>query len=79
MFGRTFSVDETGVVYFARSDAEGMTSLRHLEFTTGETREMATLAVLPTLGLTVSRDGRTVLFAAQKPADDDLYLIDDFR
>ena len=26
-----------------------------------------------------SRDGRTILFAANKPANDDLYLIENFR
>jgi hypothetical protein len=29
--------------------------------------------------LTASRDGRTVLFAATKPSNDDLFLIENFR
>jgi hypothetical protein len=31
------------------------------------------------VGFGVSRDGRTILFAAMKPANDDLYLIENFR
>ncbi len=79
ILGRTFAVDETGVVYFARGEPAGTTSLRHLDVATGETREVAQLADMPSLGLTVSRDGRTVLFAATKPPNDDLYLIENFR
>jgi Tol biopolymer transport system component len=79
ILGLDFAVDETGVLYFERGAKPGAISLRHLDPETGSTREVTTLDVLPTVGFSVSRDGRTFLFAAQKPADDDLYLIDNFR
>ena len=72
-------MDETGVLYFARGAKPGTISLRHLEPDTGSTREVTTLDVLPTVGFSVSRDGRTIVFAAMKPANDDLYLIENFR
>jgi Tol biopolymer transport system component len=79
ILGRDFAVDETGVLYFARGTKPGTISLRHLEPDTGSTREVTTLDVLPTVGFSVSRDGRTIVFAAMKPANDDLYLIENFR
>ncbi len=75
-----FGVDETGVVFVARGERPGTTYLlRHLDVATGRTRVVAPLNILPTLGLTVSRDGRTILFGATKPPNDDLFLIENFR
>ena len=71
-------MDETGIVFFARIEPAG-TALRHLDVSTGRVRELAHLDVRAEQGLTTSRDGRTILFAAYQPANDDLYLIENFR
>jgi dipeptidyl aminopeptidase/acylaminoacyl peptidase len=79
ILGRHFTVDETGVLYLAQGTQPAAFSLRQLEIGTGKTREVANLNVLPTAGLSASRDGRIVLFAATNPPNDDLFLIENFR
>jgi Tol biopolymer transport system component len=79
VISRIFAVDEHGVLFFVRSETPGQVSLRHVDGATGKTREVARLDVSPSLGLTASRDGREILFAANKPSNDDLYLIENFR
>ena len=78
LMSRTFAVDEKGVFYFAAGPRQGTASLRHVDNASGEVREVAHLDVLPTLGLTASRDGRMIFFSAGRPAAD-LYVIENFR
>ncbi len=76
--GRFFAVDDAGVLFVARVEPSGR-ALRHLDIATGRVRERARLDVQLSQGLTTSRDGRTILFAANQPLNDDLYLIENFR
>jgi WD40 repeat protein len=52
--------------------------LRFLDFATGRSRDLATVHNLGR-GLTVSSDGRTILYTVRKPPSADLMLIEDFR
>jgi dipeptidyl aminopeptidase/acylaminoacyl peptidase len=52
--------------------------LRFLDFATGHSRDLATVHNLGR-GLTVSPDGRTILYTVRKPPSADLMLIEDFR
>ena len=73
-----FAVDEPASC-FSCGATPGPISLRHLDRDTGKHPRGDALDVSPTVGFTVSRDGRTILFAAIKPANDGLYLIENFR
>ena len=53
-------------------------TLRFLDFATGRSHELATVHHLGR-GLTVSPDGRTILYTVRKPPSADLMLIENFR
>jgi Tol biopolymer transport system component len=79
IWGRTFAVTEDGLYYFADTDREGVFSLRHLAVPQGRTREVIEVHVVPSLGISVSPDHRTILFAAHTTMNDDLMMIENFR
>ena len=83
-----YVVREDGIYYFtpvgdqttlfwgtviARSD-----TLRFLDFATGRSRELAAVDYVGR-GLTVSPDGKTILYCVRKPPSVDLMLIENFR
>jgi len=85
-----YVVRDEGIYYF--SPAGGSTNatlpwgtvidrgdtLRFLDFATGRSRELATVHHLGR-GLTVSPDGKTILYTVRKPPNTDLMLIENFR
>ena len=79
IWGRTFAVTEDGLYYFADTDREGVFSLRHLAVRQGRTREVIEVHVVPSLGISVSPDHRTIIFAAYTTMNDDLMMIENFR
>ena len=79
ILGRTFAVAEDGLYYFALTDTRGAFSLRHLDVSRGQTREVARVDVTPSSGLTLSPDRQTIAFAATHRSNDDLFLIENFR
>jgi Tol biopolymer transport system component len=73
-----FAVTGDGIYYFTQA-SEGGFALQFVETATGRVRTMTTVDVVPAWRLTVSPDGRTVVFGARKPANSDLMWIEDFR
>jgi len=72
-----YVVREDGIYYF--TDVGGRTSsLRFLDLATGRSRELAVVDHAGA-GLTVSPDGKTVLYGVRKPPNADLMLIENFR
>jgi Tol biopolymer transport system component len=72
-----YVVREGGIYYF--TDVGGRTSsLRFLDLATGRPRELATIDNVGA-GLTVSPDGRVILYGVGKPPNKDLMLIENFR
>jgi Tol biopolymer transport system component len=72
-----YVVREDGLYYFAPVNRRTM-SLRLLDLATGRFRELAVVEHLGR-GLSVSPDGKTILYCASKPPNIDLFLIENFR
>jgi hypothetical protein len=68
---------EKGVCYIDRLGSE--TRLQHLNFGTGKSTTIARSLGEVSAGLTVSPDGRTILFTRVDSSADDLMLVENFR
>ncbi len=85
-----YVVKEDGIYYFTPVGGSGGMALpggtviergdtlRFLDFATGRSRELATVHHLGR-GLTVSPDGKTILYGVWKPTSADLMVIENFR
>ena len=74
---RQFTVRPDGI-YCLRT-MNGAQHLQFFEFATKTTKDVATLANAGGLGLTVSPDGRYVLYNQQDQVGSDLMLVENFR
>ncbi len=79
--GRGFAVTRSGIFYTSGPDRDGRVAVRLLDPATGGSREVAR-ADGPFYGyvhLAVSPDMRTILLAASRTTQADLYLVENFR
>jgi sugar lactone lactonase YvrE len=67
-----------GDVYYAACDDGGDAPLHRLDPATGEDRELGTLKRY-SQGLTVSPDGKTILYSSDTSPGSDLMLVEGFR
>ena len=74
---RGFALTRDGV-YYLRTEPDGE-AIRHLRFATGEDRQVARLAKRAYLGLSVSPDGRYLIYSQIDQQGSDLMLVDRFR
>jgi Tol biopolymer transport system component/DNA-binding winged helix-turn-helix (wHTH) protein len=84
-----FDVVESGIYYIDRVSGEageyftdrpsGETRLQYFDFATGRSTTVARNLGTVSLGLSASRDGRTVYFSRVDSAVDELMLVDNFR
>jgi serine/threonine protein kinase len=84
-----FLVRERGIFYIDRSSGEGAiytvdrpsgeTRLQYFDFATGRSRTVARNLGYVGVGLTVSPDGRTILYTRMDVSVDDLMLVENFR
>jgi hypothetical protein len=83
-----FDVAEEGIYYVDRVTSDGASSndrpdggtrLRYFAFATSQSTTVATDLGTIGLGLSVTRDGRTVFFSRIDASVDELMLVDDFR
>lgn len=84
-----FAVLDTGIYYIDRPSGEGgllytdrpasETRLQYFDFATRGTRTVARNLGNVFLGLTASKDGRTILYSRVDSSVDDLMLLDNFR
>jgi hypothetical protein len=83
-----FDVVEDGLYYIDRVSGEagsftdrpdGETRLRYFDFATSRSTTVATNLGTIGLGLSATRDGRTVFFARIDSSTDELILVDNFR
>ncbi len=84
-----FLVRERGIFYIDRPSGEGAiytidrpsseTRLQYFDFATGSSRTVARNLGIVGVGLTVSPDGRTILYTRVDSAVDDLMLVENFR
>ncbi|MGQ0735092.1 MAG: protein kinase domain-containing protein [Acidobacteriota bacterium] len=77
ILNHTFDVLESGVYYIDQSPTEAQ--LLFYDFGRRSSAVVARNLGVGLAGLTASRDGRTVLFARQDSAVDDLMMVDNFR
>ena len=83
-----FDVVEGGLYYIDRVSGDpgsfsdrpdGETRLRYFDFATSRSTTVATNLGTIGLGLSATRDGRTVFFSRVDSATDELILVDNFR
>jgi hypothetical protein len=63
----------------ANATPDGETRLRYFDFATSRSTTVATNLGTIGLGLSATRDGRTVFFARVDSSTDELILVDNFR
>jgi Tol biopolymer transport system component/DNA-binding winged helix-turn-helix (wHTH) protein len=74
----SFAVAENGICYLAAHEPSHPTSLCFYEFATRKERLLLTLNKPVHHGLSMSRDGRTLLFAQEERRESDLMLLENF-
>ena len=74
-----FAVTKAGIYYIGGPDREARPSIRFFSFATRRTSPVLALHGLPSAGITVSPDGRTLLYAQIDQQRSDLRLVENFR
>jgi eukaryotic-like serine/threonine-protein kinase len=74
-----WSVWEKGIYFFTLPDERGRREIRFHEFESGKTRKILTIDGEVTMFLTVSPDGRTILYPKADDASRDLMLVENFH
>jgi Tol biopolymer transport system component len=75
---RAFSLVSGGIYFIPASGADGKSSLQFLSFATGKVKTIAPISGSPGEGLSVSPDGRFILYTQVDEASD-LMLVENFR
>jgi Tol biopolymer transport system component len=76
---RAFSLSNEGIYFIPEPGTERTSSLQFLRFATGKVKTVATISGFPEEGLSVSRDGRFILFSLIDEGSSDLMLVENFR
>jgi len=76
---RAFSLISDGIYFIPASGADGKSSIQFLSFATGKVKTVAPISGSSGEGLSVSPDGRSILFSQFDEAGSDLMLVENFR
>jgi Tol biopolymer transport system component/predicted Ser/Thr protein kinase len=81
---RAFALVDEGIYFIPEAGTEGRSSIQFLSFSTGKVKQVAMMSALAFEGLSVSPDGRFVLFTQlngplQRNSSSDLMLVENFR
>jgi Tol biopolymer transport system component len=76
---RAFSLVNEGIYFIPAPGADRKSSIQFLSFVTGEMKTVAPLSISSDEGLSVSPDGRSILFTQIDEAGSDLMLVENFR
>ena len=76
---RAFSLVNDGIYFIPAPGADGKSSIQFMSFVTGKVKTVAPISRPPAEGLTVSPDGRSLLFSQIDEAGSDLMLVENFR
>ena len=79
IYARAFAVAAGGICYIERPGEDRKFPLKFFEFSTGKSTLLTKIEGEPSLGLTVSPDGRRVLYSLYTRANADLVLVENFR
>jgi Tol biopolymer transport system component len=74
-----FAVVREGIYFIPRADPEGRYAIHFLSFATGKTRQIVSLSGVVEPGLSVSPDGRSVLYGQIDERRSDLKLVENFQ
>ncbi len=74
-----WTVTPGGIYHFGVADDRGYSELRLYEFATGKVRKLFTIEHRLEYGLSISPDGRTILYAQVDESGSDLMLVENFR
>jgi Tol biopolymer transport system component len=74
-----FSLVNEGIYFIPEPGADWKPSILFLSFTTGKVKTVARMSGRPFEGLSVSPDGRSILFSQVDEAGSDLMLVEHFR
>jgi hypothetical protein len=76
---RAFSVVNEGIYFIPEPGVDGKPSIQFLSFATGKVKTVAPISALPMEGLSVSPDGRFLLYTQLDEVGGDLMLVENFR
>ena len=76
---RAFSLVNEGIYFIPEPGTDGKSSIQFLSFATGKVKTVAPISGSPAEGLSVSPDGRSLLFSQVDEAGSDLMLVENFR
>ena len=76
---RAFSLVNDEIYFIAKPSADRKSFIQFLSFATGKVKTLAPTSALPFEGLSVSPDGRSLLFAQWDEVASDLMLVENFR
>jgi hypothetical protein len=76
---RAFSLVNEGMYFIPEPGADGKSSIQFLSFATAKVKTVAPISGWPGTGLSVSPDGRSILFSQFDEGGSDLMLVENFR
>ena len=76
---RAFFLVNEGIYFIPEPGADRKSSIQFLSFATGKVKTVAPISGPPSEGLSVSPDGRSLLFSQFDEAGSDLMLVENFR
>jgi len=74
-----FCVVNEGIYFIPEPGAERKSSIQFLSFATGKVTTVAPMSGPPSEGLSISPDGRSLLFSQVDEEGSDLMLVENFR
>jgi serine/threonine protein kinase len=77
--GGRWTVGQLGIYYFTLPDEQGHSDIRLYEFSTGKIAKIVTIERKPDWDISVSPDGRTILYSQVDAVASDLMLVENFR
>jgi eukaryotic-like serine/threonine-protein kinase len=79
VMNRAFVVFREGLYFIPHADAQGRFAVHYLDLSTGRITPVSPIAGPANIGLSVSPDGRYVLYSQTNTGDSDLMLVEGFR
>ena len=76
---RAFSLVNEGIYFIPEPGTDRKSSIQFLSFATGKVKTVAPMSGPPSEGLSVSPDGRSLLFSQMRRSGSDLMLVENFR
>ena len=79
LFMAMYEVVEDGIYFIPELTPEGGSSIQFLRFATGAVERILSFEREPYHGLSVSPDGRSILYSQRDPREADIMLVENFR